>query len=169
MAWRFTAGSTSLTLKTPLIEKGWNKAEALEASHVFRPAAEKGGSPDDEAVLNFGGRSQPMAEAERAPCGWATSGCPPDRAQFVALLVTSVRDDCVGRPGQRASELCLMLTIAISGLARGGPMIAGRRRPNSAASRKRSYWRVPGRADRGRRSFFNSRESGTGQGRARRR
>jgi hypothetical protein len=102
---------------------------------------------------------RPWQRANVRPCGLAGFGCPPDRARFVALPVTSVRDDGVGTVGSSASELCLMLTIAIWGLSRGGPVIAGRRRPNSAGSRKAE---LLGSAAEGRiglgRSFFNSRD-----------
>jgi hypothetical protein len=47
-----------------------------------------------------------------------------DPMEFVALMVTSVRDDFVrsALAGPRASERCLKLTISISGVPRGGPL-----------------------------------------------
>jgi hypothetical protein len=42
---------------------------------------------------------RPWQRANVRPCGLAGFGCPPDRARFVALPVTSVRDDGVGTVG----------------------------------------------------------------------
>jgi hypothetical protein len=42
---------------------------------------------------------RPLRRPYVRPGGSAASGCPPDPAQFVAPLVTSVRDDCVRTPG----------------------------------------------------------------------
>src|SRR5215831_5127785 len=48
---------------------------------------------------------------------------PIDPAEFIALMVTSVRDDLVRAvlAGPRASELCLQLNISIWGVPQGPP------------------------------------------------
>jgi hypothetical protein len=66
--------------------------------------------------------SRPTASAAK-PRGKRTPVAPIDPAEFVALMVTSVREDLVRAvlAGPRASELCVKLNISISGVPGGPP------------------------------------------------
>lgn len=96
--------------------------ESIPSHSQQQPAAPSMSTttPSESAASLEGHPAVPAAK----PKGKLRRVEPIDPMEFIALMATSVRDDLVktALAGPRASELCLALTISISGVPRGGPI-----------------------------------------------